>query len=164
MAISTNVNQLEKDKFVESVDVPGQPGVVLLNPDGTAISAGGGGNVNLITGQTGVDGGEGAVSAKTLRVVTARVPKTFTDSTATATTSSGTILASNASRKMGTSIQNTSNSIGVFLNVTDAAVANQGWYLGPNSSFVMDENQFTTGAITGITASGSAVLSIMEAT
>lgn len=89
--------------------------------------------------------------------------KTFTDSTATATTSSSTVLAANASRKLGTTIVNTSDSISVSLNVTDAAVVNQGFTLKPGGTFYMDENSFTTGAITGITSTGSAILSIMEA-
>jgi len=108
-------------------------------------------------------GGEGAVSATTTRTVHSLVSKTFTDSTATATTSSGTMLASNASRKLGTTIVNTSDSISVSLNVTDAAVVNQGFTLKPGGTFYMDENSFTTGAITGITSTGTAVLSIMEA-
>lgn len=125
----------------------------------------GGGDVNITEiGGTAVSVDEGDADAGTMRVVAASAPKTFTDSTATATTSSATILASNASRKMGTSIINTSTSVGVFLNVTDAAVVNQGIFLAPYGVLVMDETWFTRGAITGITASGSAVLSIMEAT
>jgi len=120
--------------------------------------------VNVIVGQAGVDGGEGVVSSKTLRTVAARVPKAFADSTATANTTSSTVLASNANREMGTSIINTSPTVGVFLNFTDPAVVNQGIFLAPYGAFIMDEVQFDTGAVTAITASGTAVLSIMETT
>ena len=34
---------LERQKFITSTDIPGQVGIVVLNPDGSEISAGGGG-------------------------------------------------------------------------------------------------------------------------
>lgn len=46
MAIPRNLNQNENDKFVESSDVPGKPGIVVLNPDGSAISGGSGGDAS----------------------------------------------------------------------------------------------------------------------
>ena len=132
---------------------------------GSAGGGGAGSDVNITEiGGTAVSVDEGNADAGTIRVVTANTPKTFTDSTATATTTSSTILASNASRKTGTTITNTSTSVGVFLNVTDPALANQGYFLAPYGVYEIDENSYTTGAITGITASGSAILSVMEAT
>jgi hypothetical protein len=40
MAISSNIQQLEKVKFVESSTVPGQAVVAIANPDGSEISSG----------------------------------------------------------------------------------------------------------------------------
>ena len=39
MAISSNVQQLEKKKFVESTTTPGQPVVAISNPDGTPVAS-----------------------------------------------------------------------------------------------------------------------------
>lgn len=108
MTISAQVFDLEKKKFKESTVTANQPGVVVVNPDGSNVGGSGGGgtqyadgaargtatgtiamvddgtniqsmsgdssgraNVNLISGQTGVQGGSGTVSATTQRVVLA---------------------------------------------------------------------------------------------
>lgn len=40
MALPSNdINDLNRKRIIESSDVPGQPGVVVLNPDGTAVGA-----------------------------------------------------------------------------------------------------------------------------
>lgn len=109
-------------------------------------------------------GGEGAVGSTTTRVVYATQAKTFTDSTVSVTGSSGTVLASNANRKVGTSISNAAGTGVLYLNATDAAVVGQGWAVQPGQTFTMSENEFTTAAITGISSSGTITASVMEAT
>ena len=121
-------------------------------------------SVSPILGQAGIAGGEGTVGSTTTRVVYALQPKTFTDSTVSVTGSSGTVLASNANRKVGTSISNAAGTGVLYLNTTDAAVVGQGWAVQPGQTFTMSENEFTTAAITGISSSGTITASVMEAT
>jgi hypothetical protein len=42
MTLPANVNDRNFQRYKDSVSVPGQPGVVVLNPDGTSLAAGGG--------------------------------------------------------------------------------------------------------------------------
>lgn len=111
-----------------------------------------------------IAGGEGTVGSTTTRVVYALQPKIFTESTASVTGSSSTVLASNANRKVGTSISNAAGTGVLYLNTTDAAVVGQGWAVQPGQTFTMSENEFTTAAITGISSSGTITASVMEAT
>lgn len=56
MAIGRSLSRLEFDKFIESDDVSGQPGIVVLNPDGTMV----GSSITLTTGDIEI----GAVELK----------------------------------------------------------------------------------------------------
>lgn len=52
MAISPTLCDRELAKFKESTSTPGQPGVVVINPDGSDISTGGGGGTSLVADTT----------------------------------------------------------------------------------------------------------------
>jgi hypothetical protein len=54
MAISKYVQDNEKKKFKESSSVAGQPGVVVLNPDGSSISGGSGASAPQVQGTTAI--------------------------------------------------------------------------------------------------------------
>ena len=75
MSIPTSLDQLQIESYVESTVVAGQPGIVALNADGTAISGGGGGgggDVNLTqVNSVAVDIGIGAAGLGTQRVAVA---------------------------------------------------------------------------------------------
>lgn len=55
MAISKNVQDNEKQKFKESTSTAGQPGVVVLNPDGSSISGGSGTTASQVQGNVAHD-------------------------------------------------------------------------------------------------------------
>lgn len=111
--------------------------------------------VNPIVGQAGVQGGAGAVSATTQRIVIATDQTTIpiiggtgtcTHTTGTATGSSSQALASNSSRKY-LLIQNNSVAAIWFNFGGTAAAAAPSIFLGANASFVMENNFISTQAI-----------------
>ena len=79
---------------------------------------------------------------------------------ATVGTSSGTVLAANASRK-GLVLVNTSINI-IYLSFGVTAVVNSGITLTPYGSFVMDELTLSTAQINGIASGASSNLAIQE--
>lgn len=88
---------------------------------------------------------------------------TLTHTAATATTSTGAMLAANTSRRYAL-IQNV-GSTPVFLKVGAAAVANQGIMLQANGGAYEMSAAFgnlATGAVNGITSTGSAVVTVTE--
>lgn len=88
---------------------------------------------------------------------------TLTHTTATATTGSGAMLAANTSRRYAL-IQNV-GSTPVFLKVGAAAVASQGIMLAANGGAYEMSAAFgnlATGAVNGITSTGSAVVTVTE--
>lgn len=89
--------------------------------------------------------------------------RTFADSTVSVDTSSETVLAANTSRK-SLYITNTSTTARVSLNITDAAVLDQGITLIPGATWQMTQEDFTTAAITGIASAAATVVSVMEIT
>lgn len=56
MAISSNKEQLEKGKFLESTSESGQVGIVVVNPDGSNVGGGGGAVTNAGTFAVQEDG------------------------------------------------------------------------------------------------------------
>lgn len=129
--------------------------------------------VNLIASQAGIDGGSGAVSAKTVRTILATdqqaIPVTpgLTAATPTAsnvayTTSSSAMVNSNANRKKLT-VKNVSETERVSLNWDAAAVLDSGitLFAGEGYEFTKGEYDFSTGQLRAIgSAAGS--LSVME--
>lgn len=91
-------------------------------------------------------------------------PVTYAHTVATANTGSTVMLAANASRKYAL-LQN-DGSVPVYIKVGAAAVASQGIRLDPGGSFEMSGffGNLATGAINGITASGTAVVMATEGT
>lgn len=89
---------------------------------------------------------------------------TGTATTFTATTASAVCLVENPLRKPGTTIQNTSATANVYLNVNGAAVVARGIWIGPGAGFEFDANAFTRSPIQCIADTGTAALSIHEAT
>lgn len=90
-------------------------------------------------------------------------PLTLTHTAATATTSTGEMLAANTSRRYAL-IQNV-GSTPVFLKVGAAAVANQGIMLAANGGAYEMSAAFgnlATGAVNGITSTGSAAVTVSE--
>lgn len=70
MALPSNdINDLNRKRIIESTDVPGQPGIVVLNPDGTAVGApvGGATSANQTNGsqKTQIVDGSGNVIGST---------------------------------------------------------------------------------------------------
>lgn len=89
--------------------------------------------------------------------------RSFADSTVSVDAASETVLASNGSRK-SLYITNTSSSARVSLNVTDAAVLDQGITLMPGATWQMTDFDFTTAQINGIASAAATVVSVMEIT
>jgi hypothetical protein len=90
---------------------------------------------------------------------------TPTHSTATATTTTGAMLASNGSRKYALLVND--GSVDVYLKIGASAVANQGIRLlanGGNYEISAALGNLFTGAINGITATGSATVLVTEGT
>lgn len=88
---------------------------------------------------------------------------TMTHTTATATTSTGAMLASNGSRKYALLVND--GSVDVYLKLNASAVANAGIRLAANGgSYEMSAafGNLDTRAVNGITASGSAVVLVTE--
>lgn len=87
-----------------------------------------------------------------------------THATATATTTTGAMLAANHARGYAL-IQNLGSSV-VYLKVGANAVASEGIALPQYASYEMSERlgNLFQGAINGITASGSSVVSTLEVT
>jgi len=78
----------------------------------------------------------------------------------TATTTSGTASAANETRQQ--LVITNIGTVNVFLNVGGAAIANMGYTLYPGGVWEMDRWIFTRDAVTAITASSTALLSIYE--
>lgn len=98
-----------------------------------------------------------ALSVTTSPTLTSR---TVTGSSAAVTTSSGQILASNASRKTAT-FTNTSDTARVSLAFGGSATLDAGITLMPGSSFTMGTLDFSTAAVHAI-GSASATVSVSE--
>lgn len=91
--------------------------------------------------------------------------KTFTPSNASVTTSSAEVLASNNSRKTGTTIKNVSTAgQRISLSVGGTAVLDSGITLYPGEFWQMDEHDFTSGSIRAISSAASGSLAITELT
>lgn len=153
----------------------GSPRVTIAS-DNTAFP------VNIIAGQTGVQGGSGVVTALTQRVAlatdvalptgtntlgavtTARTSLTASAPTAaTVGVTSAAAVNTNANRK-GLVLVNTSVNT-ISLAIGAAAVLNSGITLLPSGgTWVMDEYTFTTGEVRAIASAASSNLSIQELT
>lgn len=98
---------------------------------------------------------------KPVPVKQAIVITTATPATVSVTTTSGTVLAANAARK--DAVITNYGTVGCFLARGATAVAGQGIYLAPSGgAYNIDANNLYRGAITAITASGTASLSVSE--
>lgn len=137
----------------------------------TGISGGGGGDVNLTEiGGVAISAGTGVVGSGTLRVTLAtNVPLpaaavtsvTPTPSLFTAGVASGTVLASNASRKT-IIITNTHSTNRVTLNFGSTAVLDTGITIMPGSSYNMSDREYFSGQINAIASGATTVLSVCE--
>lgn len=78
MALSNDINDREKAKFIESSSEPGQTGVVVLNPDGSNIGGGSGGGTEYTEGATDASITGSAImwedTSDTLRAVSSAKP------------------------------------------------------------------------------------------
>lgn len=104
MAISKYTQDREKKKFVESTGTAGQPGVVVLNPDGSNISGGSGGGTSSNFGAANPTAGTAVGFSDGTNMQEARVYDT--DSGAGSENTVGVILrksASGGSVELGTS-------------------------------------------------------------
>lgn len=62
MAIANDLNNRLKNAIIESDDVEGQPAMVVVNPDGSAVSAGGGGSAPTVADDAAFSVASGSVS------------------------------------------------------------------------------------------------------
>ena len=84
----------------------------------------------------------------------------MTPATATATTNSSTVVASNSARK-GLIVMNLGTT-NVHFGCGSTALLNSGITLNPNGVWIMDQYTFTTSAINAIVSTGTATLAIQE--
>lgn len=122
MAITRDVSTNEQNKFKESSTVAGQPGVVVLNPDGSSIGGSSGGGTEYTEGDTDASITGTAMmwedGSDTLRAVSAAKPLPVTQATAQAATTD-TITA-----KLATdAIQNGTTALTPKFAVIDAATS-----------------------------------------
>ncbi len=142
------------DSFVNQMTSSGNASV---GPNGTSIP----GDSTLVGSEDSSGNLQPASAANPLPVKTYPAAATGTTPTNVAiTTSSATVLASNANRK-GVNICNISFGT-VSLAFGTAAVVYTGVTLGPGGTFWMDSTDFTTAAITAISTQTQTTIAVQE--
>lgn len=142
-----------------------------LRVTGISGGGGGGGDVNVIQlGGVSIAVGAGTVNTGTQRVVlatdvglpaTTKTSVTPSHSKVTVTGTTGTLVASNSSRKT-VFITNTDLTNRVTLNFGGSAVLDTGLTLMPGSSYQMGVDDYFNGQINAISAGSSSIVSVME--